>query len=81
MTMADNTSRPYGPASAGPAGRATTVRPTPAPESPDGGRPRNAYQQRVDQLKVRITELSQRNMENAMRIIRAWLLDKGGGKI
>ncbi|MCH5277283.1 MAG: hypothetical protein J1E80_05545 [Desulfovibrionaceae bacterium] len=40
-------------------------------------RPRSAYQQRVDQIKVRIVELSHRNMENAMRILRQWLNDQG----
>lgn len=40
-------------------------------------RPRSAYQQRVDQIKVRIVELSRRNMENTLRILRQWLNDTG----
>lgn len=36
---------------------------------------RSPYQQRVDQIKVRIVELSHRNMENAMRVLRQWLAD------
>ena len=43
-------------------------------------RPRSAYQQRVDQIKVRIVELSHRNMENAMRILRQWLNEQGGAQ-
>lgn len=38
--------------------------------------PRSAYQQRLDQVKVRIVELSHRNMENALRIMRRWLNEK-----
>lgn len=30
----------------------------------------------MDQIKVRIVELSHRNMEGAMRVLRLWLADK-----
>ena len=35
--------------------------------------PRNTYHQRIDQLKIRIAELSLRNMENTLRILRTWM--------
>ncbi len=34
---------------------------------------RNPYQQRIDQLKIRIAEISLRNMENTLRILRTWM--------
>ena len=34
---------------------------------------RNAYQQRIAQLKIRISEISLRNMENTLRILRTWM--------
>lgn len=40
------------------------------------GGQRSAYQQRIDQLKIRIAELSLRNMENALRILRSWMKEK-----
>lgn len=59
----------------------------PGPASAPGARPaqtgappRSAYQQRVDQIKVRIVELSRRNMENTLRILRQWLNDTGNGQ-
>ncbi|PWM68600.1 MAG: hypothetical protein DBX67_05845 [Desulfovibrionaceae bacterium] len=59
--------------STGVAARAPGSRPEPtAPRS----QARSAYQQRVDQIKVRIVELSHRNMENAMRVLRQWLADR-----
>lgn len=36
---------------------------------------RSAYQQRLDEMKVRIVDLSHRNMENALRILRTWMSD------
>lgn len=51
-----------------------------AKPAPAGDRPRSAYQQRVDQIKVRIVELSRRNMENTLRILRQWLNEQGGAQ-
>lgn len=51
----------------------------PSPEEKKGAAQpegRNAYQQRVDQLKIRIAELSQRNMENTLRILRTWMKER-----
>ena len=50
----------------------------PSPEGKKAAQPegRNAYQQRVDQLKIRIAELSQRNMENTLRILRTWMKER-----
>lgn len=59
------------PTAAGPA-RAPGAQPGQGAE-----RPRSAYQQRVDQIKVRIVELSRRNMENTLRILRQWLNEQG----
>ena len=78
--MADNITRPFGAGPGGTAGRPPAPRPATRTASPAPGQVRSAYQQRVDQMKVRIVELSHRNMENAMRILRSWLADKGDDK-
>lgn len=63
--------------SASTAARASGARPEqPAARS----QTRSPYQQRVDQIKVRIVELSHRNMENAMRVLRQWLNEKSDAR-
>lgn len=80
----DNASRPFGSGPGGP-----TVRPGGRPSGPRTGQTaapagpalaRSLYQQRLDQIKVRIVELSHRNMEGAMRVLRDWLADKGDSR-
>lgn len=41
---------------------------------------RAAYLERTEQLKSRIIDLSRRNMEAAIRILRSWLEDKADGR-
>ena len=47
-----------------------------AEAAPAPANPRNAYQQRIDQLKIRIAEISLRNMENTLRILRTCMKEK-----
>ena len=55
--------------------RADTPPPSQAddPTTAQSATPRNTYHQRIDQLKIRIAELSLRNMENTLRILRTWM--------
>jgi hypothetical protein len=48
----------------------------PAPSVSPAPPSRTARLERLEQLKGRLTELSLRNMETAVRILRAWLADK-----
>jgi len=37
---------------------------------------RTAWHERMDQIKTSIVELSSRDMENALRVMRRWLNDR-----
>ena len=50
-------------------GKKKPLEPTPS----DGLSGHAAYQQRLEHLKVRISELSHRNMDNNLRILRTWM--------
>lgn len=57
------------------AGRLGQRRVPPSPNSPgkDSGQIRGNYRERLDQLKMEIIQLSNRNMDNTLRNLRDWL--------